>query len=356
MAKGLKNFVVAFVVSSVIIGIAAVIVMNSISDVLYGSFSKRDSEIAEILNGGGEETSENGSDVPTDNALITKDGESFTVLIVMTDYRPDVYDDYMPSDLSSVKDEVGFLKGGFRKWGANNICICKCSKETGQFVFVPVSPLTKVFTPSGYETLYEVYFDYGYDYFEDKLTAMTGLTIDRHAVINCTEVSSFVAALGAVWATVPCEIYSDGAEYVSTTVATAEKVKDSSAGYTRFLEACTDYIGPSSMGLLLFNDYSNGVDDELTITATYCEGIFANFAKFPSDSLAAFWPNIAGCLKDTDIDGEFLNDHLSLIGAYDISIAKVINVPGLFKSAATNGTAVFEPDAVRTVDTLSAYR
>ncbi len=356
MAKGLKNFLVAFVFSSVVIGIAALIVMNSISDVLYGSFSKRDGEIAEILNGAEDETAEDESAVPSDNKLSILDGDSFTVLIVMTDYRPDVYGDYMPKDLDSVGDKVGFLQNGFRRYGAHNICICKCSKETGQFVFVPVSPLTKVLTPTGYETLYDAYYDFGCEYFKDKLTAMTGLAIDRYAIINCTEMSSFVAALGAVWATVPCEIFSNGTEYVSATVATAEKVKDANAGYTRFLEACTDYIGPSSMGLLLFDDYSNGVDDELTITSTYCEGVFANFAKFPSDSLAAFWPNIASCLSDTDIDADFLTQHLSLIGAYDISIAAVVNIPGLFKSAAANGDALFEPDEMRTVDALSKYR
>jgi len=349
MLKSLRNFGIAFAVAAAIIGIAAMIIMSSIDDVLTGSFSKKDDEIAEILNTDDEDKPGGGA-VAAENTLSGAGEESFTVLAVMTDYRPDVYN-YKPKD----DDKAGSLMD-LKKTGAAKICLVKCSVETGKYVVVPISPLTKVGTSGGYERLYDVYADFGIDYFKAKIEAVTGLSIDRYAVINCTELSSFVAAMGAVWCPVPCDIFTDGTEYLSATAVTAAKVKDPSAQYTHFLEKCEDYIGPSSMGLLLFKDYTNGIEDELTVSAGYMKGVLANFAKFPADTLATYWDNLASSFRETDITGEFLNSKLKLIGAYTDEISKIVNISGIFKGADEDGEPVFELDSARTVDALSAYR
>ena len=50
MAKALRKFGISFAISALILGIAALIIMSSIDDVLTGSFHKRDDELSEILN------------------------------------------------------------------------------------------------------------------------------------------------------------------------------------------------------------------------------------------------------------------------------------------------------------------
>ncbi len=352
--SGLKKFAIAFVVAVLILVPAALILFSSLEDVLTGSFSKSENEISEILNGDDEEKPGGAVPVAADNTLSALDGDSFTVLVVMTDYRPDVYDDYEISPKE--KDAPGMFLREARKTGAAKICLLRCSKETGRYVVVPVSPLTNVVTSAGNERLYSIYTDYGIDYFKAKIESITGLKIDRYAVINCTEIGSFVSALGAVWCPVPCEIYTNGTEYISATAATAAKVKDPGVNYTRLLEVCEDYIGPSSMGLLLFKDYANGVEDELTVSAGYLKGVASNFAKFASESSTAYWGNVSSYMKETDIDGDFFSSHLALIGAYTSDIAKTVNVEGIFKEAGEDGEPVFEVDIPHTVDALSLYR
>ena len=356
MVKALKNFGVAFLISAIIIGIAAMIILNSVDDVLTGSFRKDHDDMEEILNPPEEETPGPGT-ISGDNTLSALDGDSFSVLAVMTDYRPEAYDDYL-SDVEKKGDkEPGFFEKGYRKTGAEKICIVKCSKETGKFLFVPLSPLTKVSTAAGPMRLYDVYTEYGIEYMKAKIEAETGIAIDRYAVINCTEISSLVAAFGAVWCSVPCEIYTDGTEYVSATAATAAKVKDSSANYTRLLEVCEDYIGPSSMGLLLFKDYSNGIDDEIIISSGYMKGCAANFKKLQDDGvLTAYWSNLAQYFKETNVDAEFMTAHAALIGAYSDDIAKVVNPVGMFREVGDDGEPVFELDLPRTIEALESFR
>lgn len=352
MLKSLKVFGIAFLISSVILGIAAVILMGSLDDVLTGSFNKHDSEIADILNGGTDDTDNKGnSSQQAKNDLTDIPGSSFSLLAVMTDYRPDVYD-YSMKD----KDGVGIFQDGVKRYGAAKICVVKCSKESGRFVFIPISPLTRVSTAAGNERLYDVYTDYGIDYLKAKIEAVTGIAIDRYVVINCNSMSALTSSVGAVWCTVPCDIYSDGKEYVSDAGVKAAKKKDPKAVYDLFLEKCDDYIGPSSMGLLLFKDYSNGIEDELTISAMYMRGIFANLAKFPTESLGSYWGNIAACVLSTDVDSDFVTSHAELVSAYTERIAKTEKVIGVFRTSGDDGEPYFDLDQSRTVDNLTEYR
>ena len=352
MLKSIKNFAIAFLVSSVILGIAAAILMGSLEDVLTGSFNKSDNEISDILSNSGEEELNDNGEVNTENALSGVEGSSFTILAVMTDYRPDVYD----YNLSSTDAKVGIFQDGVKRYGAAKICIVKCSKETGRFIFLPISPLTRVNTTAGYERLYDVYTDYGIDYLKAKLEAVTGLTIDRYAVINCYGMSSLVNSVGAVWCTVPCDIYTNGTEYVSEAASKAATKKDPKDTYWRFLEKCEDYIGPSSMGLLLYSDYTNGIEDELTVSSGYMKGIFKNLSKFPKETLGGYWENIKAGLTFTDIDAEFVNAHSDLLVAYNDNLTKTVKAVGVFRTSGTDGRPYFDLDQTRTVDNLTGYR
>ena len=106
MVKSLKVFGIAFLISAVLLGIVAAVLMGMLDDVLTGSFNKHDSEIAEILNGGGDDTGEGeGSQTSVKNDLSDIPGSTFSILAVMTDYRPDVYDYSMKN-----KDGVGIFQ------------------------------------------------------------------------------------------------------------------------------------------------------------------------------------------------------------------------------------------------------
>ena len=175
--------------------------------------------------------------------------------------------------------------------------------------------------------------------------------------MDSPQLGGFISVFGAVWCQVPCEVFTNGVEFVSATAATAAKVKDPSDNYTRMLEVCEDYIGPSSMGLLLFKDYTNGVDDELTVSASYMRGCAANFKKFTEEGvLSSYWGTLKPYFRETNIDEDFLSSHNALIGAYSDEIVKTVNIVGIFKAAGEDGQPLFEVDSPRTIDSLKYYR
>lgn len=356
--KSLKKFGVAFLVSAVIIGIIAVFVTNTVEDILIGIFDRRSDGFTEILNSPKEENDSNGNDKEqTENTLKDLSGESFSMLVVCTDYRPKVFDNYLPdpSEIDKTDKEAGYLEDGFRITGATGICLVQCSKEYGEFVFTPIPANTNVSTPAGYETLYNIYGYYGFEYFLSKVEAITGVAVDYYSVVNCTDVKSIVDIIGAVYCTVPCDIFTDGKVFVGATGAGKLKAMDPEAEFTSFLEECTDNIGPSSMGLLLYSDYSDGIDDELIISDGYTKGVFRNFAKLSGDGQATVWSRIERYMV-TNVTADFFGTNSELIKAFNDDVAVTVSYPGMFKPSSDVERSTFEPDISKGVELLTKYR
>lgn len=354
--KGFKNFAVTFAVSALVIGIVAVFVTGALKDTLLGVFDRNTDELTGILNSAtGEQNSASGSNSST-NTLAALEGKSFTMLLVCSDYRPNVYKYANDADdIDEKNKDVGFLEEDFKVTGVRNICLVTCSKEQGEFAFTPIPPNMSVSTPSGTETLYNVYGYYGMDFFKNKIESVTGLEIDYWAAVNCTDISSIIDRLGAVFCNVPCEIFTDGKEYISATGVSRAKAVNPKSEYKRFLEKCDDYIGPSCMGMLLFRDYSDGIDDELTITESFTKGVFTNFAKLSPNGCVSMWRNIQR-YTESNIGEEFFVENAALISAYSDSVSVTVSYPGLFKAATEPENARFEPNVQAAVEALSKYR
>ncbi len=356
--KGLKSFGIAFLVSAVLVSIAAVFVTNAVEDILLSIFDRTPDGITDILNSvKDEEKEESENKEEKENVLKDIDGNSFSMLLVCTDYRPKVFSDYLPDpdEIDKTDKEAGYLEDGFRITGASNICLVQCSKESGEYAFTPIAPNTNVTTPSGYETLYNVYGYYGFDFFLSKIESITGVSVDYYAVVNCTDIKSIVDVIGAVYCTVPCDIFTDGKVYVGQSGAAKIKALDPEAEFDSFLEECTDNIGPSSMGLLLYNDYSDGIDDELVISDGYTKGVFRNFAKLTPNGQTSLWTRIEK-YANTNITSDFFAENGELIRAFTDGIAVTVSYPGLFKPAGEPSLATFEPDISTGVETISKYR
>lgn len=368
--KALRNFAVAFVFSLLVVSIAAVFIVNAVEGMFQSVYDKRGDDLANILASSGsdpgKDNNSEGGDA-SENKLENIEGESFSMLLVCTDYRPGVYDNYI-TDTDSDKDgnnkdkdkgedgDVGFFENGLRRIGVTNICLVQCSKEYGEFVFTPIAPNTNVYTPSGYDTLYNIYGIYGFDYFRQKIESITGVGIDYYAVVNCTDIGSIVDILGAVYCTVPAEIFTDGINYVGTSQVSKEASKDDGIDYKSFLDAGSYNVGPSSMGLLLYKDLTNGVGDELVITDSYAKGVFANFAKLSQNGLVSMWSRLETYMTYTNITQSFFETNGQLVTAYDSEIAITLTYPGSFKPSSEVDKSTFEPDITKAVSALSKYR
>ncbi len=367
--KGLRIFAVAFAFSVLVASIAATFVVKSVDGTLQSVFTRRSDDLANILSSTVDQNKETDSGETDDtNPLKKLEGNSFSLLLVCTDYRPDVYDNYLPESSGAAgdkkagtdkdkdsKDNVGIFENGVRLKGVSNICLVQCSKEYGEYVFTPISPITNVYTPTGYMTLSDVYGIYDFDYLREKIESITGTGIDFYAAINCTDIKSMVDIIGAVFCDVPCEIYTDGTEYISLSAVSKIPSKDAKK-YKSFLKPCSDNIGPSSMGLLLFKDYANGIGEELSITESYTKGIIKNFAKLTQNGQNAIWQRLSAYMSATNIDSSFFDSEWQLIAAYSDDIASTLTYPGRFKPSAELEDSTFEPDITKAIAALSKYR
>lgn len=357
--KALKSFAISFAAAALIIAIVAVFVTGNLKGLFEDIFNKKNDELSSILNSSAsDKTVETSKDGESTNPLAGLAGESFSLLLVCTDYRPDVFDDYLPDadKIDTEDDTVGTLQNGFRVMGPSAICLIRCSKETGRFAVTPIPVNMNVHTAVGSTTLHDIYGLYGLEMFLAKIEAVTGITVDRYAVVNCDKISNVVNVIGSVFCNVPNEIFTDGRDYVSEGGKKLLTLEDPERTFDLFLEKCSDNIGPSSMGLLLYKDYSNGIDDELSISSDYAKGVLKNFAKQNPDTAVSMWKRIRGSMTATNVDADFITANFELIRAFGDDVIVNVTYPGIFKLSGDVDASLFEPNKSKAIDALAEYR
>lgn len=216
--SGLKNFGIVFVLCLVIFGIIASLAVTFVTSAVDDIFEEKN-QLEEILNKESEEAAASGDGEPL------PDGESFTVFIAVTDYDPAHYY-YYPygADLSDLMKRsgdrtMGVLSLGYKAVTTKLNAIVRFDKEKREYTVTPVSSHTKVFTPSGYLKLGEVYSVLGPEYLVRKVEAITGIGIDYFMFFDALESPDIATALGAFNVELSKDIYSDGAAF-----GTADKV------------------------------------------------------------------------------------------------------------------------------------
>ncbi|MBQ8332450.1 MAG: hypothetical protein IJX93_01595, partial [Clostridia bacterium] len=131
MLSALKNFGVTFLISAALFGIIAYFATGFVTSTVSSILDEEDSQLDDIIqndpNGG--ETGNDSAGVPGNEEEVPE-GESFNFLIITTDYRPDLYNDYQPTlDLMSQhnwyatppEDTMGSLSTDFREAEASSI-------------------------------------------------------------------------------------------------------------------------------------------------------------------------------------------------------------------------------------------
>ena len=222
MLSALKNFGVTFLISALIFGIiayfATIFVSRTVNDILEDDHESLEEITAAETEQVPEETSAPDAVTPEEPL---PDGETFNLLLVTTDYRPDLYNDYAPdadaiqaaaAGLESAVPTLGILSVEFREVDATSIVLLRVDRERRQFVYTYFTPEMTVYTPSGYRTLSEITTVYGMNSLSEYINAMTGLKIHHTMLINGCDFDELASILGSVTVNLPRDIYSDGNE------------------------------------------------------------------------------------------------------------------------------------------------
>ena len=224
MLSALKNFGVTFLISALVFGVIAYFATLFVSSTVNNILDDESKDLTEIISSEGPSPEE--TQAPEEQEDPEREdlpeGESFNLLLVTTDYRPDLYNDYRPSaetieektaGLEDAIPTIGLLSADFRSVNATAIVLVRADREKAQYLFTYFTPEMEVYTPGGNRTLSEVYTLYGISTLSEYVNAMTGLKIHYTAVVEGYHFDDLAALLGPVTVTLPRDIYSDGTEY-----------------------------------------------------------------------------------------------------------------------------------------------
>ena len=280
MLSATKNFVLTFLIALVIFGLIAYMLVGLVLNNLMGVGST-DTEVPDNT----AETPED-EDPGSIGIHFGDTGESFNILLIGTDYRPSEFVDYDPEMLEKlygiVPDEVtqatapddvrpnpgsvisdekywspdgivaddgslifggGFYTIDYRVVEADAIVLLRADKERQQFTFTVFPTDAYVDMNGRYIKLSEVYGRYGLDILMDKIYALTGITIDHHAVVTMNDFPALVDTLGGITYNIPYDMqYRDYAGGINIDLKKGAQRLD----------------GQGVLSLLMFNNYTDG--------------------------------------------------------------------------------------------------
>lgn len=236
MLSAFKNFGVTFLIAALLFGVLAYFATGFVTSTMNSIMTAEEDELSEIMQNEDNQTLVDAeTETPqTQNPANEKipEGESFSFLVIATDYRPDLYKDYKPTldhmyltDWYSVSasDTRGCLSGDYRENRASSIVLVRVDKESRQYTYTYFSPETQVYTTTGYHTLSEVYDFYGKQTVADHINAMTGIKIKYTLLLNAYNFDEFVEVCGAPTITLNKDIYQNAESVYTTQVETTKE-------------------------------------------------------------------------------------------------------------------------------------
>lgn len=248
MLSALKNFGVTFLIAAILFGIIAYFATGFVTSTVKDILEEEQTELDEIIQSEGEVSPNTPSTEVAEGEGEEDDkipeGESFNFIVFTTDYRPDLYNDYSPAlstmyntDWYSVPAEetAGLLSGDYRTTNLSTILLVRIDKEKRQVMYSYITPEARVYTPSGYHTLSEVYTLYGKNTVTEHINAMTGLRFRYSLLMNGYNLDEFIELTGTQTVHSARDIYHDGTYPTMEYETTAERIGEDGNPWTEHI-------------------------------------------------------------------------------------------------------------------------
>ncbi len=375
--RNLRNFGITFAISLVVLGIVAIFAARYVAGAVTDIFNTNDKDINQILVTPEDTSSQDGAQ--DDKFSKPLEGETFTWLMVVYDKRTSVYDDYYPSSSKIEKVEgagEGLLGEDYRLVEAKAVAVVHANVETRDYIIMTIPTITKVETGTGDYTLGEIYGVYGIDFLCEKVGTMIGLDIDYYTVMNAIDLPSLATSIGAVTCELPLPIGYDGKEYVTfveETEDTSSSETDAAAPAEQATEADPSETEPEvvitneldaaksvklskKLGVaLLYSDYSDGVDQEMTILASFVNGVLNNISNSSDNAMQNIIRGLESKMK-TNIQSADIAKNGDVIRAYSWMGKQTVVYPGRFVSASANKEAFYMPDTNEAMEIFYNFR
>ncbi len=345
MLTSVRNFVITFVIALLVFAPTAYFLSDLLIECVGPGFGIISPEQTPV------DGPENNDDGNTDaRPSVSTNGTSFNMLIVGTDYQPNVLKDYHEDafinyplfENASELDPNGSMSDYtlYRKVNADAMLLIRADKTHQRFIFSYIPPEMLVMCGGVEMTLSEAYTTLGIEYLTEKLMAITGFSIDYYTVIDMAGVEALINSVDGLTVTVPCDMrYSDPAQKLNI---------DLRSGVHKL-------SGEKCMDLIRYNGYPEDIAfDRATVTMS----VFNTLAeKLATESVIAKISNvysITAKYATTTFSASDLAEHTDLLTNYSDYKKVNISYPGAY--SIHNGRKIFVPNVNKAVLTYSEYR
>ena len=372
MLSALKNFGVTFLVAALIFGVIAYFATSFVTGTVESIFKSEKEKLESIISDTAEKPDDDlGGVVPGGDAEEIE-GESFSFLMITTDYLPDEYDDYILTSEDTVYfsevvpyETLGVINGR-RSPDLTSITLVVVSKETRSVVYSYLTPYMRVQTAAGSRTLSEIYYMYGEEMLEEYITSLTGIRPDWYFLLSGGKFDGFTTSAGTVTASNPNNVYFDGTGY--TYSPTSQVDGFDTAGqrvtYSRDNEFVL-YAGELDMtadrlftALSVTEKTKSDLTAKQTTVLNIAEGYISGFASLSKAILGETITNmttvkeaLATDFTAHDLDADYTL--FSSIGTFDT--VRLI-YPVTYKPASDNASEYYKPDYDKGVELFAKYR
>lgn len=145
-------------------------------------------------------------------------GESFNLLLIMTDYAPEKFSDYDPDAVKNIFGKDVSSSGnadalnGYRKIYAEDMVLLRFDKERRQITYTRIPGNTLVSVGGVKTCLENIPADHGTEYLVDKVHALFGVEIDTYILLTPENAAAALDQIGEITYTVQCDMSYQEAE------------------------------------------------------------------------------------------------------------------------------------------------
>ena len=329
MMSAIRNFILTFIMSLLIFGLMAYgLVKFSMSAIQIGGTTDDPVETKEETRGADNTEGEIHED------LSSLKGNTFSAIIVGTDYQPSVFNDYS----SKGESESGFPIEA-RTIETDAIIFVHFNKETGDMVFSSIPAETRISIGGLSTTLQNLYREKGAGALADKVMALTGLPVDYYVIISAEKFKSLIDDLGGI----------------TYYVATDMKYKNEEKGLDVNLKKGSQKLnGQKALDMLRYAEYSDGRSSRRKCGVAFAKAMAKLYlTQANQESAAMLYSKYAGYFE-TNFTLDALSENVDLVFAYGRMNVVEYTYPG--RSTGSGDSEIFNADISKATEYFSKYK
>ena len=341
MLPAVKNFVISFAIAALIFGIIGFAVIPFMKNVMDNFGVSDVSDQTGDVNG--DEPPADVPSLPTSNK-VDINAESFTMMIVGSDYQPNVFDDYRADiPIDATADE--YIENS-RHYTADAILIVRADKDEGHFVITALPKNTYVVSHGIETTLAEAYETVDIEYFKQLVTSIISLKIDYHIEMQFDMFKRVIDMMypTGVMCNVPQDMYYVNEEERIITPGSSNEIEyiyDSQGNIIETIlpgepfkidlkKGTYKLDGEKSCQLLRYAQYAEGESKRCQVLSSYFKSIAdSSFSDQVLVSLtSAFKVIMSGKDGKTNITDSARDNIMTVLCNYGKFTPKILTIPG----------------------------